>query len=281
MAMAAADAPWCADSPEAAELAALASGGAPSELFQQQVGSSFSDVVETSRGFPAFRGGGLATTAGLEVVDASMLRGAFAAPGCAPRPGGAEQQADVEADSYVEQLGVDSLLLDLPLMEETKPPRAVGHKPKRAEVAEPRKRQKEGGAEGEATPRETPPSAAAAALRATQNKGGRGTQPKKVKRSGKPKQMHYCSKCSFSSDRKGNVSTSELSRTDHTYSRVFGRCAAGQEALHPAPHEPQAVQVQAVRLLVLGQRGAQAPLEAAHRRVPGGVHLSGLLVPVA
>ena len=276
MAMAAADAPWCADSPEAAELAALASGGAPSELFQQQVGSSFSDVVETSRGFPAFRGGGLAT-AGLEVVDASMLRGAFAAPGCAPRPGGAEQQADVEADSYVEQLGVDSLLLDLPLMEETKPPRAVGHKPKRAEVAEPRKRQKEGGAEGEATP----PSAAAAALRATQNKGGRGTQPKKVKRSGKPKQMHYCSKCSFSSDRKGNVSTSELSRTDRTYALRCFLGAAGQKALHPAAHEPQAVQVQAVRLLVLGQRGAQAPLEAAHRRVPGGVHLSGLLVPVA
>ena len=272
--MAAADAPWCADSPEAAELAALVSAGAPEPpLLELRHLGSFS--VESTHAMPAFRGGGLAT-AGLEVVDASMLRGAFAAPGCAPAEHQANGTADVP-DSYVEQLGVDSLLLDLPLMEETEPPRAVGHKAKRAEATEPRKRQKEGGAEGEATPHETPP---AAALRA-QNKGGRGTQSKKVQRGGKPKQMHYCSKCSFSSDRKGNVSTSELSRTDHTYALTCFLGAAGQKALHPAPHEPQAVQVQAVRLLVRGQRGAQAPLEAAYRRVPGGVHLSGLLVPVA
>ena len=81
--MAAADAPWCADSPEAAALAALVSAGAPEPpLLELRHLGSFS--VESTHAMPAFRGGGLAT-GGLEVVDASMLRGVCAAPGGAGR----------------------------------------------------------------------------------------------------------------------------------------------------------------------------------------------------
>ena len=266
-----AEMPWCAGTAEADELAALVAALPVDEL-----------PLTSTAGVPGQMAGRAAAGGGGDLGGTeNLVCGFFAPQACAQPRGTSSRQAEQPAGgmpAHVEscqELGIDDLL-DLPLMEELHPLAAETEKPHTSEnddkrplvnVPEPRKKQKKGVAAVDAARRPPEPDLTTAT---------NSSEPKKPRRPrGRPRKpkpavpvLHYCSECSFSSDRKGNVRATQRARLFCcTLLKEVVFVPAGQEALHAAPHEPQALQVQPVRLRVIGQRGSQAPPEAAHRRV--------------